>query len=202
MLPFVSVSSPTNWEELICCSFWWHPEGQIEEYGFSPARAASLHKCSLKRYSDIWCVGRFLSPPEAQEKFNLLPVELPIWAEVVIRLHRRWRNLLRSSSRKINCGEWLAIFGDTAGSMPIVVCKVVEGFQPEVGAGSVKIPRSTQLFSVKQSSMTLEETSGDSLNLPALWDDLGNDTVQLCYGAIHKVRVLEATKGPKKTTIW
>ena len=89
MLSFVSVSSQTIWEELMCCSFWWHPECQFEENGFSLVRATSLHKRGLKGYSDIWREGRFLSPPEAQEKFDLLPVELPIWAEVVTRLHQR-----------------------------------------------------------------------------------------------------------------
>ena len=96
----------------------------------------------------------------------------------------------------------MAIFDDSGGSMPVVVCRAEEGFQPTVGTGVFKIPSKTQLFTVKQASMTLEETAGDTLNLLSTWDDIGNDTVQLCRGTMHRVRVMEAIKGPKKTTIW
>ena len=86
--------------------------------------------------------------------------------------------------------------------MPFVVCRAEEGFQPIIGIGLFKILSKTQLFTVKQASMTLEETSDDSLNLLATWDDLENDTVQLCCGVVYRVRVLEALKGPKKKSIW
>ena len=166
------------------------------------ARAASLHKQGMKYYRDIWCGGRFLSSPEVQEKYGLLPIEAPAWSEVITRLYNMWGILIRSSLRKINCGEWLAIFGDAGDPLSIVVCRAEEGFQLAVGTSMVKIPHKTQLFKVKWLSKTLEEISSDSLKLPTVWDEYGDDTVQLCCGTVCRVRVLETIKGPKKSSIW
>ena len=113
-----------------------------------------------------------------------------------------WDNLIRSSPRKINRGEWLAVYGVAGDPIPIVVCRAEEGFQPAVGTSMVKIPHKIQLFKVKWLSKTLEEISSDSLQLPSVWDEYGDDTVQLCCGSVCRVRVLEAIKGPKKSSIW
>ena len=161
MLPFVSTRDLSNWEESMSCSFWWLPSCPAVEAGFTmkscsfwwlpscPAveagftmkRAASLHKHGLRWYRDIWRGGRFLTRLEAQLKFELLPSELPVWAEIVARLYQRWGNLLRSSPRMLACGEWLAVYGDADSPLPIVVCKADEGFHPETGTSLVKIPR-------------------------------------------------------------
>ena len=202
MLPFVSTRNPANWEELMSCSFWWLPSCPAVEAGFTMKRAASLHKHGLRWYRDIWRGGRFLTPLEAQVKFGLLPDEFPVWSEVVARLYQIWGNLLRSSPRKLVCGEWLAIYGDADSLLPIVVCRADEGSQPKTGTSIVKIPRKMQLYKVKRSSKTLEEISDDDLLLPTAWDEYGDDTVQLCFGLVYRVRVLEATKGLKKTAIW
>ena len=202
MLPFVSTSSPSNWKELMNCSFWWLPACPALDAGFSMVRAASLHKHGLKCYRDIWRGRRFLTPPEAQEKFGLLPPEFPVWSVVVAHLDSMWENLIRTSPRKLTYGEWMAIYGDAGDLLPIVVCRAEEDFQPVVGTCMIKIPHKTQLFKVKWLSKTLEEILGDSLKLSTVWDEHGDDTVQLCCGTVCRVRVLEAIKGPKKSSIW
>ena len=202
MLPFVSTRDPSNWEELMSCSFWWLPSCPAIEAGFTMKRAASLHKHGLRWYRDIWRGGRFLTPLEAQMKFELLPGKFTVWSEVVAHLYQIWSNLLRSSPRKLACREWLAIYGDADSLLPIVVCRADEGFQPETRTSMVKIPCNSQLYKVKRSSKTLEEITNDDLLLPTTWDEYGDDTVQLCFSLVYRVRVLEATKGPKKTAIW
>ena len=202
MLPFVSTNTPSNWEKLMNCSFWWPLACPTLDAGFSMVRAAYLHKRGLKYYRDIWRGGRFLTPPEAQEKFGLLPPEFSAWSTVVTHLDRMWGNLIRFSPRKLTCGEWMAIFDDVGDLVPTVVCRAKEGFQPVVGTYTVKIPHKVQLFKIKWMSRTLEEIPSDSLNLPSAWGEFGEDTVQLCCGTVCRVRVLEAIKGPKKTSIW
>ena len=163
MLPSVSTSSPSNWEELMSSCFWWLPNCPALDVGFSLARAATLYKQGMKYYRDIWCGGRFLTSPEVQEKYGLLPTEASAWPEVITRLYNMWGNLIRSSPRKINCGEWLAVYGVAGDPIPIVVCRAEEGFQPAVGTSMVKIPHKIQLFKVKWLSKTLEEISSVSL---------------------------------------
>ena len=177
MLPFVSINSPSNWEELMCCSFWWLPCCPATDIEFNPARAASLHKSSLKRYRDTWRGGRFMTPLEVQENFGLLPAEFPVSTTVVACLYRTWEDLLKSSSRRLDCGEWMAIYGDSDSLLPLVVYRAEEGFQPSVGTSMVRIPRKTQLFTVKQSSKTLEEIPVDTSKFPTTWDEYGDDIV-------------------------
>ena len=183
------------------CSFWWLQFSLATDMGLSSAMAASLHKKGLKRYRDIWRRGLFMTPLEVQENFGLLLVEFPMWSAVVARLYRTWDDLLKSSSRKLNCGEWLAIYGDPD-SLPLVVCRVEEGSQPSTGTNMVRIPRKTQLLSVEQPSKSLEEIPGDTPKFPTIWDEYGDDTVQLCRGLVCRVRILEVIKGPKKASIW
>ena len=66
----------------------------------------------------------------------------------------------------------------------------------------VRIPRKTQLFTVKQALKSLEEIPGDTLKFPTTWDEYGDDIVQLCHSIVCRVRILEVIKGPKKASIW
>ena len=142
-----------------------------------------------------------MTPLEVQENFGLLPVEFPTWSVVVTRLYHTWDDLLKSRSRKINCGEWLAIFGDMD-SAPLAVCRAEEGFQPSTGTSMVRIPHKTQLFTVKQALKSLEEIPGDTPKFPTTWDEFGDDTIQLYRNTVCRLRILEVIKGPKKASIW
>ena len=141
-----------------------------------------------------------MNPLEVQGKFGLLTAELQIWAGVVIRLYHTWADLLKTSSKKIECGEWVAVFGDLD-CAPLAVCKTEEGFQPSTGFSVVKIPSKTQLFTIKLASKSLDVFPGDSPKFPVIWDERGDDTLQVCRGTVCRVRVLEVIKGPKKTPI-
>ena len=200
MLLFVSFRRPSNWDELLSSSFWWLQANSALNMGLSVGRAASLHRKGLRRYRDIWCNGRFMNPLEVQGKFGLLTAELQIWAGVVIRLYHTWADLLKASSKKIECGEWVAVFGDLD-CAPLAVCKTKEGFQPSTGFSVVKIPSKTQLFTIKLASKLLDVFPGDSPKFPVIWDERGDDTLQVCRGTVCRVRVLEVIKGPKKTPI-
>ena len=201
MLPFVSFRRPTNWDELLSCSFWWLQSNSAINMDLSVARAASLHKKGLRRYRDIWRNGSFMNPLEVQENFGLLSKEFPAWSGIVIRLYHTWADLLKANSKKINCGEWLAVFGDLD-SVPLAIYRTEEGFQPSTSISTVRIPSKTQLFMVKMASKSLEEIQGDSPKFSTIWDELGDDMVQLCRGKVCRVRVVEVIKGPKKTPIW
>ena len=201
MLPSVSFRRPANWDELLCCSFWWLQSNSAMDLGFSLLRAATLHKKGLRRYRDIWRNGRFMNPLEVQINYGLLIEEFTAWSVVITRLHHTWEDLLKASSKKISCGEWLAVFADL-NSAPVVVCKAEEGFQPLTGISTVRIPHKTQLFSVKLASKSLEEIPGDTSKFPTVWDERRDDTVQVCCGTVCRVRVLEVLKGPKKASIW
>ena len=166
MLPFDSISNSSNWEELMSCSLWWSPSSPAMDLGFSLARAASLHKSGLKRYRDIWKGGQFMTPLEVQENFGLLPAEFLVWTAAVSCLYQTWKDVLKFSSRRLDYGEWLAIYGDTDSLLPLMVCGAEEGFQPFVGTNMVRIPRKAQLFAVKQSSKTLEEIPDDTSRFP------------------------------------
>ena len=102
-----------------------------------------------------------MTPLEVQENFDLLPAEFPVWFAVVSRLYQTWKDVLKFSSRRLDYGEWLAIYGDTDSLLPLVVCRAEEGFQPSVGTSMVRIPRKVQLFAIKQSLKTLEEILDD-----------------------------------------
>ena len=201
ILPFVSFRRPTNWEELMSCSFWWLESNSATDSGLSAARAAVLHKKGLKRYRDIWRNERFMTPREAQENFGLLPTEFPVWSVLVARIYHTWDDLLKARSGKINCREWLAIFEDTD-NLPLVVCRAEGGFQPSIGNSTLTIPHKIQLFTVKHVSKLLEEIPSDMPKFSITWDELGEDTVQVCRCIVCRVRILEVIKGPKKTTIW
>ena len=142
-----------------------------------------------------------MTPLEVQENFGVLPAEFPMWSEVVACLYHTWDDLLKSKSRKLNCKEWLAIYGDPD-SLPLVVCRAEEGFQPSIGTSMVRIPCKIQLFTVKQASKSLEEIPVDTPKFPTTWDEYGDDIVQLCRGLVCRVRILEVIKGPKKASIW
>ena len=202
MLLFVSISNLSNWEELMSCSFWWLPFSPAMDLGFSPARATSLHKSGLKRYRDIWRGGQFMTPLEVQENFGLLPAKFLVWTAAISCLYQTWEDVLKFSSRRLDCREWLAVYGDTDNLLPLVVCRAEEGFQPLVDTSMVRIPQKVQPFVVKQSSKTQEEIPDDTLWFPTTWDEYGDDIVQLCYSFICKVRIIEVTRGPKKTSVW
>ena len=201
MLPFVTVSRPSSWEELMSSSFWWLQSNTIMDLGFSAVRADALHKKGLNRYRDIWSNGRFMTPTEIQDKYGLLPAELPVWSALVVCIYHTWDDLLRASSKRINCREWIAIFGEED-SLPLAVCRADEGFQPSTGYNTLRIPRKIQLFTVKQLSKTLEAILEDMSKFPIVWDERGDDTIQLCRGKVCRVRVLEMVKGPKKKSSW
>ena len=130
-----------------------------------------------------------MTPLKVQENFDLLPAELLMWTAVVARLYRTWEDLLKSSSRRLDYGEWLAIYGDSDNLLPLVVCRAKEGFQPSVGTSMVRIPRKTQLFTVKQASKTLEEIPDNTSKFPTTWDEYGEDTVHLCCSLVCRVRI-------------
>ena len=176
MLPFVSFSRPANWDEVLSCSFWWLQSNSAMNLGFSIARAASLHKRGLRRHRDIWKNGRFMNPIEVQDSYGLLTEEFPAWLEVVTRLYHTWADLLKVRLGKINCGEWLAVFGDMDSAL-LAVYRSEEGFQPPVGFNTVRIPRKTKLFTVKLASKALEEIPADPPMFPTIWDEIGDDTV-------------------------
>ena len=51
-----------------------------------------------------------MTPIEVQDRFGLLPIEVPMWAATLIQLYQKWEGIIRQSSRQIQCGEWLGIF--------------------------------------------------------------------------------------------
>ena len=87
------------------CNFWWLPSSLATDLGFSPARAASLHKSGLKRYRDIWRGGRFITPLEVQENFGLLLAQYLVWTAAISCLYQTWEDVLKFSSRRLDCGE-------------------------------------------------------------------------------------------------
>ena len=142
-----------------------------------------------------------MTPIEIQDKYGLLPAEFPIWSAIVIRIYHTWDDLLKARSSMLKCGEWMAIFGESD-SFPVAVCRADEGFQPSTSNSILRIPRKIQLFTVKQVSKTLEVIPEEMPKFPIIWDERGDDTVQLCHGKVCRVRVVEVIKGPKKSPIW
>ena len=72
----------------------------------------------------------------------------------------------------------MAIFGDLD-SLPLAVYRADEGFQPSASNSTLRIPWKIQLFTVKQISKTLEEIPEDMPKFPIIWDERGDDMVQL-----------------------
>ena len=71
-----------------------------------------------------------------------------------------------------------------------------------IDTNMVRIPQKVQLYAVKQVSKSLEETLEDASQFSTTWDERGNDTLQLCFGFVSRVRVIEVIRGPNKTSVW
>ena len=142
-----------------------------------------------------------MTPIEVQEKFELLPSEIPLWAAYVACLYQTWGGVLRKSSRRLQYSKWLAIYEESASALPLVVCRVEEGFQPSIGTGIVRIPQKRKIYVVKPMLKSLEELPENAPFLSTTWDDKCDDLLYQCFGYAIRVRMIEVLKGPKKESI-
>lgn len=111
-------------------------------------------------------------------------------------LKRVWGNLLRPQ-RGTSSGKWLALYVDNISTVPVLVYQANQEFSPKLGPGYLSVPLTTPIFQVLQRSASLEVILDDARMKTARIDHRKDCFINEVAGSLHRVRVMEITRGPK-----